>query len=112
MLNMMLLVIAASLLSRASAAEPGSNKFSLICEWHAGTSGGSETFHVDLATKRVNGHKAIIDENTIYFIVGSIEHKIDRTSGVLVRDQLGGDLNGIKLAGPINRCSKTTSQKF
>lgn len=112
MLNMMLLVITASLLSSASAAEPAPNKFALVCEWHVGTREGSETFHVDLITNRVNGHKAIINENSIYFIVGSTEHTIDRTSGVLVKAELGASLNRVELARPINRCSKTTSQKF
>lgn len=87
------------------------SKFALVCEWQGNGIGGSQTFYVDMQAKTVDGKKAVINENTIYFVKNAVEHTIDRSSGVLEFHDLK-PAQGIRLAGPIHRCKKITERRF
>jgi hypothetical protein len=102
------LVLAFALPIMANADD---SRFAIVCEWQSNGVGGSQTFHVDIQAKTVDGKKAVINDNVIYFVKNAVEYTIDRSSGVLEFNDLKPS-PGIRLAGPIHRCKKITERRF
>ena len=90
-------------------------KFALFCEWHHGTMAGSQTFHVNLKDSTVDGKRAAVSENTIYFVKNAVEYTINRSSGVLTWHDLKPE-SSFRLDGPrdlaVHRCQKISNKRF